>query len=76
MKVISVTTAEPFEGETHFFFGSLVAMYEHLPAPCVGITYRSLCNALQKNGGEYRNEKVQIRVSQLRRQNRTKTAKQ
>lgn len=45
-KVIHIILNEPYNGQSVFYFGSVAAVYEHLPGEVLGVQYRTLCNAL------------------------------
>ena len=62
-KVIHVELAEPYNGERHYYFGSVAAIYETLPRDVVGIEKESLWNAMRT--GEYRGRKATIRGGRL-----------
>lgn len=62
-KVIHVELAEPYNGERHYYFGSVAAIYDTLPKEIVGIEKESLWNAMRS--GEYRGRKATIRGGRL-----------
>jgi len=62
-KVIHVELTEPYNGERHYYFGSVAAIYETLPREVVGIEKASLWNAMRS--GEYRGRKSTIRSGRL-----------
>lgn len=65
MKIVHLNLKEPYEGETDLYFGSIKAIYDSLPKDAVGITYRSLTNAL-RGRSFYNNKKCVIKVGELR----------
>ena len=58
-KVIHVELLTPYLGKQHYYFGSLAAIYEVLPAVVVGIKLKSLWSHL--NNDEYRSRMAIIR---------------
>lgn len=64
-KIVHLNLKEPYGGETDLYFGSIKAIYESVPKDAVGITYRSLTNAL-RGKDFYKNKKCVIRVGELR----------
>ena len=46
-KVIHVQLKEPYKGKSHYYFGSIAAIYDVLPKDVVGITKESLWNVLK-----------------------------
>jgi hypothetical protein len=49
-KVIHVELNEPYNNKHHWYFGSILAIYDTLPIEVVGIAHTSLWNVLSKNG--------------------------
>ena len=69
-KVIHLELKEPKDGKSDYYFGSLLAIYDSLQKEDVGITYKSLTNALR--GKEtYENKTCIIRVGRLERKAQT-----
>ena len=64
MKVVHLSLFEPYNGQTDFYFGSIKAIYEHVPKERVGIAYTSLTSTM-RGKGEYRNKKCVIKVGEL-----------
>jgi len=64
MKVVHLSLNEPYSGKTEFYFGSIKAIYDHVPKERVGIAYTSLCTRL-RGKGVYRNKKCVINVGEL-----------
>ncbi|MBO4871625.1 MAG: hypothetical protein J5565_06560 [Muribaculaceae bacterium] len=64
MKVIHLNLYEPYQGKADYYFGSVKAIYEHIPKECVGIVYTNLCTQLRHNG-TYINRLCTIRTDQL-----------
>lgn len=64
MKIVHLKLHEPYEGKTDLYFGSVKAIYDHVPKECVGIVYTNLCTQLRRNG-VYRNRKCVIKVGEL-----------
>lgn len=58
-KVIHVELHEPYQGERHYYFGSVAAIYDVLPLEVVGIARESLWSTL--NSGEYKGRRATIR---------------
>ena len=46
-KVIHVQLKESYKGKSHYYFGSIAAIYDVLPKDVVGITKESLWNVLK-----------------------------
>lgn len=65
-KVIHVELKEPYNGKTHYYFGSQSAIYEKLTEDMVGIKKESLWN-VNLEAGEYSNKLCTIRIGKLRR---------
>lgn len=63
-KVIHVELNEPYNGQQHYYFGSITAIYDILPIEVVGIAHTSLWNVLSKNG-EYKTKTATIRIGVL-----------
>lgn len=63
-KVIHVELNEPYNGQKHYYFGSITAIYDILPIEVVGIAHTSLWNVLSKNG-EYNTKTATIRIGVL-----------
>lgn len=49
-KVVHVELKEPYKDKRHWYFGSITAIYDILPADVVGIARASLWNVLSKEG--------------------------
>lgn len=62
-KVINVELQEPYQGERHYYFGSVAAIYDVLPLEVVGIARESLWSTL--NNGEYTGRRATIRKGTL-----------
>lgn len=70
-KIIHLELKEPKDGKSDYYFGSLLAIYDSLQKEDVGITYKSLTNALR--GKEtYENQKCVIRIGIVERKAHTK----
>lgn len=65
-KVIHVELKEPFDGKTHFYFGSKKAIYTLLPRETVGISYESLRALGDIKNRPYEGRKATIRQGILR----------
>lgn len=65
---------EPYNGETDFYFGSLKAIYDTVPIGAVGITYKSLTNAM-RGKNDYENKRVIIHLGQIQRKARGRSLK-
>lgn len=63
-KVIHVELNEPYNDKRHWYFGSILAIYDSLPVDAVGIAHTSLWNVLAKNG-EYKTRTATIRLGVL-----------
>ena len=63
-KVIHVELKEPYKDKHHWYFGSILAIYDILPVEVVGITHKSLWNVLSKNG-KYTTKTATIRIGVL-----------
>ena len=66
-KVIHLEFKEPIEGESHFYFGSVAAIYDHLTVEQVGISSRALSNKYDLSKAPYENKRVVIRLGELKR---------
>jgi hypothetical protein len=66
MKVIHVELKEPYNGKTHYYFGSKTAVCQYLPAEIVGIKKASLWN-VDLNEKTYENRQCIIRAGKLYR---------
>lgn len=62
-KVIHIELKEPYKGKRHYYFGSITAIYELLPAEVVGVSKESLWNVL--NNGEHIGRKAIVRYGTL-----------
>lgn len=62
-KVIHVQLKEPYKGKSHYYFGSIAAIYDVLPKDVVGITKESLWNVLKDE--TYTGAKSTIRFGTL-----------
>lgn len=65
-KIIHLHLKEPYNGESDYYFGSLMAIYGLIPADLLGIGYKSLTNAL-RGRDRYGNKRITIHVSNLHR---------
>ena len=63
-KVIHVELNEPYNNKHHWYFGSILAIYDTLPVDVVGIAHTSLWNVLSKNG-KYTTKTATIRLGVL-----------
>lgn len=63
-KVVHVELKEPYKDKHHWYFGSILAIYDILPVDVVGITHKSLWNVLAKNG-KYTTKTATIRLGVL-----------
>ena len=62
-------TKRTIQGQKHYYFGSITAIYELLPTEVVGVSKESLWNVLKN--GEHKGRKAIIRYGTLH----TKTIK-
>lgn len=62
-KVVHVELREPYLGKCHYYFGSVSAIYDVLPADVVGLSKASLWNVLKD--GEHSGRKSVIRCGLL-----------
>ena len=62
-KVIHVELNDPYNGQQHYYFGSVAAIYDILPKDIVGISKEALWSALKYGG--YRGRKAIIRKGVL-----------
>lgn len=69
-KVIHVELNEPYNNKHHWYFGSILAIYDTLPVEVVGIAHTSLWNVLSKNG-KYTTKTATIRIGVLRSKRQT-----
>lgn len=70
MKVVHLHLYEPYEGHTDFYFGSVKAIYDHVPKLRVGIVYSNLCTVLRRDG-VYRNKQCAVGVGVLLQRKRS-----
>lgn len=63
-KVIHVELNEPYKDKHHWYFGSILAIYDTLPVDVVGIAHTSLWNVLSKKG-KYTTKTATIRLGVL-----------
>lgn len=75
MKVVHIHLKEPYEWQSDFYFGSVKAIYDHIPKEKVGITYKALTNALNLKGC-YENKCCTIIIGQLIHKSNSRTKKQ
>lgn len=73
-KIIHLHLKEPFNGESDYYFGSLIAIYQLVPAELLGIGYKSLTNALRGHE-RYENKRIAVHVSTLHRSPNVKPSK-
>lgn len=71
-KVVHLHLKIPIGNGSDFFFGSIKAMYEHLPDIDLGIKYKSLTNAL-RGQDFYENRRCTVRVGVLITKSQKKT---
>ena len=65
MKVYHVQLITPYQDETHFYFGSQAAMFDHFPKGVLGrISLKSLVNNYDLADGEYKNKYCTIRLGE------------
>lgn len=69
-KVIHVELNEPYNNKHHWYFGSILAIYDTLPVDVVGIAHTSLWNVLSKNG-KYTTKTATIRLGFFARSKQT-----
>ncbi len=70
-KVVHLHLNEPFEGQSDFYFGSIKAIYDSIPQDALGISYKSLTNAL-RGKTEYLNKRCSIKTGHLERKKQLK----
>lgn len=78
MKVYHVELIVPFEGRTHFYFGSQTAIFDYFTDGQLGnITLKSLLNHIDLSAKEYKNKSCIIRLGEIYRKktNRGRTNK-
>ena len=63
-KVIHVELNEPYNGQQHYYFGSIIAIYDILPIEVVGVVHTSLWNVISKKG-EHKTKTATIRIGIL-----------
>lgn len=51
MKVVHVNLYDPYDGQTNFYFGSVRAIYDHVPKDRVGIVFTNLTTQLRAGDG-------------------------
>jgi hypothetical protein len=73
MKVYHVELTVPFDGQTHFYFGSQTAIFDYFTDGQLGrISLRSLISNNDLAEKEYKNKSCIIRLGELRRKHNTK----
>lgn len=65
-KIIHLHLKEPHNGESDYYFGSIMAIYNLIPADLLGIGYKSLTNAL-RGRERYENKRICLHASTLHR---------
>ena len=65
MKVVHVNLYEPYNGQSDYYFGSLVAIYDQRAKERIGVVYTNLCTQLRAGCNLYRNKFCTVRVSHL-----------
>lgn len=63
-KIYHVHLHEPYNGKQDYYFGSMLAIYRHLPADVVGIKYVSLKS---RKWTQYENKKCVIISDEIKR---------
>ena len=69
-KVVHLHLKEPRNGQSDFFFGSVLAMYSVLTREDVGAHYRTITHTLL-HAGVYENKKCIVRLGELIRNRQT-----
>ena len=70
-KVVHLHLKEPRNGQSDFYFGSVLAMYSVLTREDMGVHYRTITQALF-HSGTYENKKCIVRLGELIRNRQTK----
>nr|DAX83471.1 MAG TPA: hypothetical protein [Caudoviricetes sp.] len=70
-KVVHLHLKEPRNGQSDFYFGSVLAMYSVLTREDVGAHYRTITQVLL-HSGVYENKKCIVRLGELIRKRQTK----
>jgi hypothetical protein len=66
-KIVHVHLVEPYNGEQDFYFGSVKAIFDFIPAEVIGIKYTSLKSRRREM---YQNKKCVIKFDELKRKKR------
>lgn len=69
-KVVHLHFKKPRDGQSDFYFGSVLAMYSVLTREDVGAHYRTVTQALF-HSGTYENKKCIVRLGELIRKRQT-----
>ena len=75
-KVVHVELTKPYGGRTHYYFGSVSAIYDTLPAEVLGISLKSIWSSPRIENSSFRNKKVTIRFDVLRTKKSNRGQKQ
>ena len=70
-KVVHLHLKKPRDGQSDFYFGSVLAMYSVLTREDMGAHYRTITQALFRSG-MYENKKCIVRLGELIRKRHTK----
>lgn len=66
-KVIHVELIEPYQGQIHFYFGSMAAIFDTLQSDTIGMSLTSLWSHFHSGCLEYRTRKAIIRKGNILR---------
>ena len=69
-KVVHLHLKKPRDGQSDFYFGSVLAIYRVLTHEDVGVHYRTITQALFRSG-TYENKKCIVRLGELIRNRQT-----
>lgn len=69
-KVIHLHLKEPINGKADYYYGSMIAIYDEFSHDMLGITYKSLVNAI-RGKSVYENKRCVIRIGTLERKAKT-----
>lgn len=62
-KVVHVELREPYNGRQHWYFGSLAAIYDHIPAEVMGVSLKTIWSHKAQN--LYLGKKATVRIDKL-----------
>lgn len=64
-KIFHVEVLQPVDGQTHFYFGSKAAIFQHFTPEQIGVSYKTLRNIGSIKTQPFSNNKCIIRQGEL-----------